>query len=161
MGQQVMPQTKLRALAAGHTPAELLASIDEEQDRLRRLLSGRDESLLRQRPPNGDWSVLENVRHLLFSHGTLLRDAGLESGPRANARPGAPDYKLGGTSESSVAEVLEAWHSAHVRSLALADRDTEVVRWGLAVILRHVRNHISVIERLLRARDRAGRQTSL
>jgi hypothetical protein len=160
MGQQVMPQTKLRALAASHTPAELLASIDEEQDRLFRLLSGKDESLLAQRPANGDWSVLENVRHLLFSHGTLLRDAGLESGPRANARPGAPDYKLGGTSESSVEEILEMWQSAQSRAQVMAGRDTELVRWALAVVLRHVRNHITVIERLLRAQDRARRRTS-
>ena len=115
-----------------------------------------------QRPPNGDWSALENVRHLLFSHGTLLRESGLESNAivRVNARRGAPDYKLGGTPDSSVEEVLEMWRSAHIRALPLADQDTEMVRWMLAVILRHIRNHITVIERLFRAQDRASRRPS-
>jgi hypothetical protein len=155
-----MPQSKLRDLAAAQTPAELLASIDEEQLRLSRLLSDRDASLLAQRPPNGDWSVLENVRHLLFSHGTLLREAGLESSPRTNARPGSPDYKLGATRESSIEEVLELWRSEQSRARSLGGRDTELVRWGLAVILRHIRNHITVIERILRAQDRAARRPS-
>ncbi len=154
------PKSRLRALAASYTPAELLASIDEEQYRLRQLLSGRNESLLAQRPPNGDWSVLENVRHLLFSHMTLLRDSGLESSPVARAGPGLPDYKLGGTPDSSVEEVLEMWHSAHIRALALAAQDTEMVRWMLAVVLRHLRNHITVIERLIHAQDRANRAPS-
>jgi hypothetical protein len=109
------------------------------------------------RPPNGDWSVLENVRHLLFSHGTLLREAGLESSPRTNARPGSPEYKLGATRESSIEEVLELWRSEQGRVRSLGGRDTELVRWALAVILRHIRNHITVIERILRAQDRAGR----
>src|SRR5690242_4184995 len=44
-----------------------LADVDAERARLRRLLRSKDAKILNARPANGDWSIIENVRHLLFA----------------------------------------------------------------------------------------------
>lgn len=138
--------------------ASLLEQLDAEQRRLRELLSGKDPSVLAERPPNGKWSVIENVRHLLFAEqahlgrfipgGTHMSAYGLPpSGMKGNRRVGA----AGTAVPASVAEVFEAWQAANAATRVLADHGTPEVRKALERNLRHLRAHIKVIERLLRA----------
>ena len=47
--------------------ATRISDIDRERSRLRRLLRSADPKVLNRRPPNGDWSIVENVRHLLWA----------------------------------------------------------------------------------------------
>lgn len=49
-----------------------MEQIEAEQERLRDLLAGKDEALTAARPPDGKWSVLENVRHLIFAEQSHL-----------------------------------------------------------------------------------------
>ena len=44
-----------------------LAAIDAQRSRLRELLLSADTSALAQRTSSGEWSPVENVRHLLFA----------------------------------------------------------------------------------------------
>lgn len=55
------------AKSADETKRAEMAEIDAERARLKRLLRAADPATLAAWPPNGDWSILENVRHLLFA----------------------------------------------------------------------------------------------
>ena len=135
----------------------LLACIDAERLRIRQVLSGSDESTLAERPPNGKWSVVENVRHLLFAEQAHL----------GRFVPGGRSWSpFGFTPEAmraarklppvvsgpapSVGEVFEAWETVHA-SMAreLVTMDTERVRTALLKNLPHLRSHVTVIERLV------------
>ena len=140
--------------------ATLLARIREEQQRLRALLAGKDEAFLAQRPPTGKWSVRENVRHLLFAeHAHLGR---VTSGRVRFDTPNLPPQdvkevrrqRMVGTETTSLAELLAAWATLHERASALAGDDTAPARRAPFVNLRHLRAHLAVIERLLRAHPR-------
>jgi hypothetical protein len=79
------------------TPAEALAAMTEHQARLRAFLEGFERAALVARPPNGDWSAIENIRHLLYAEqhhlgrfvagGLGLSNLGL---PREDT-PGSPE----------------------------------------------------------------------
>lgn len=136
--------------------ATLLAHIGEEQERLRALLAGKDEAFLAQRPPSGRWSVVENVRHLLFAEHAHFGRV-LPGGVRFDT-PGLPPQpvkdvrrqRMVGTEATGLAELLAAWAALHERASALAGEDTGPARRALFVNLRHLRAHVAVIERLLR-----------
>jgi hypothetical protein len=49
------------------SPAEALAAMTEHAGRLRTLLEGFDRAALSTRPPSGDWSAIENIRHVLYA----------------------------------------------------------------------------------------------
>ncbi len=132
-----------------------MATLETEQARLRDVLRGRDEAKLAQRPPNGTWSVLEHVRHLLFA----------EQGHLGHLAPERPRWSplglanvglmrkfpiVGSGQTSSVAEVLEAWDTAHRDLAGIADADSAPVRKALAGHLKHLRAHIQIIERQVR-----------
>jgi len=140
--------------------ATLLARIREEQQRLRALLAGKDEAFLAQRPPTGKWSVLENVRHLLFAeHAHLGR---VTSGRVRFDTPNLPPQdvkevrrqRMVGTETTRLGELLAAWASLHERTNVLDGTDTDEARRALFRNLRHLRAHVGVIERLLRAHPR-------
>ena len=137
----------------------LLDSIDEEQLRLRELLSARDDSRLAIRPANGKWSVVENLRHLLFAEQAHLGpfiSGGRQWSTLGLAPPGLQarlqSQGVGTTPTSSVDEILDAWQAAHSSAKEILEADPEQARKALDKNLRHLRNHIKVIERLLRAR---------
>ena len=135
---------------------ELLAQVDAEQRRLRDLLAGVDEATLAQRPANGKWSVLENVRHLLFAEQLHLgrfapgNEPFSPLGLTPNNMNGPKFRDVGSAPPSSVEEVLNAWEATHAVTRALPDSDTAEVRKALNRNLRHLRAHTRVIERLLR-----------
>jgi hypothetical protein len=49
------------------SPARALAAMTEHHARLRMLLERFEAVALVTRPPNGDWSAIENIRHLLYA----------------------------------------------------------------------------------------------
>jgi hypothetical protein len=49
------------------SPAADFAAMTEHELRLRALLERFDRATLAARPPNGDWSAIENIRHLLYA----------------------------------------------------------------------------------------------
>jgi hypothetical protein len=137
----------------------LLAYIDAEQLRLRDVLSGKDEATLAARPANGQWSVVENVRHLLFAeqlHLGRFVPGGQQWSTVGLTPNGMRDKErfrmVGSAATTSVREVLEAWAAVHVLTLELAQHDSEEVRGALQRNLKHLRNHIKRIESLLRVR---------
>ncbi|MGD9932349.1 MAG: DinB family protein [Dehalococcoidia bacterium] len=139
-------------------PLALLAAIGAERERLRAMLAGRDEPLLAERPPSGKWSVLENVRHLLFAEQSHL--GRFQPGGRTWSPLGLPptgmqgNRRLRGVGEAvpeSVTEVLDAWAAAHAAIRPGIEQDTTSAARAMQGNLRHLRAHIKVIERLLRA----------
>jgi hypothetical protein len=139
----------------------LLAMIEAEQARLREALQGRDAALLAERPKNGRWSVLENVRHLLFAEQAHLggfapvREAwsplGFTPETMQIQRKLPP---VGDEAEPDVPDVLSAWETIHSTIRPHLGRDTDRAQRALRKNLRHLQNHVQVIERLLRAADR-------
>lgn len=136
---------------------EVVAQIEATFEGLRAVLADGDEAGMAMRPPNGKWSVLENVRHLLFAEEAHLGQF------HAVRRPWSP---LGytpegmlaskrmepqdGASAPTVAAVMEEW--AQVRAVTdrdLADRVEAEVQRMLVVNLRHLRQHVGTIERLV------------
>ena len=113
-----------------------------------------------QRPPNGKWSVLENVRHLLFAEQAHL----------GQFVPGGRDWSpLGFTPQAMQAtrklptvdpatmprvdEVLSAWLAIHAAiAPGLAGMERADVHKELTRNLGHLRRHVAIIERLLRPR---------
>ncbi len=141
------------------TALDLFEAIAAEQRRLRELLSGKDPSLLAERPPNGQWSVIETVRHLLFAeqaHLGRFAPGGPQWSPLGLAPTGMlrkePFRTMGNAAVANAEEVLQAWVSVHGSARQLAQADAEEVREALQRNLRHLRSHIKGIERLLRAR---------
>lgn len=139
-------------------PPALLAAIDAERERLRALLAGRDEAALAERPPNGKWSVVENVRHLLFAEqlhlgrylpgGRVLNPLGW---PTAGMRgENGSVARVPWAERASLDDVFGAWQATHESVCnALADDPNRAAK-QLAGNLHHLQVHIRVIERLLR-----------
>jgi hypothetical protein len=122
------------------------------------MLSGTDASLLAERPASGKWSVVENLRHLLFAeqlHLGRFAPDGIEFSPLALPPAGMQGSKrlgvAGSAAAATVDQVMEAWRALRVSTLHLAKQDTPEVRNALARHLPHLRAHVNVIARLLRS----------
>jgi hypothetical protein len=136
-----------------------MADIDRERTRLKQLLRAADPATLAARPPNGDWSIIENVRHLLFAEqlhlgGFLARKT--EWSPLGMTGMRAQKFALVGTADApTIDEVLCAWDAIHraTRNAMKAASAPEVEK-ALWRNHRHLRIHREHIEKLLR-RSRA------
>ena len=140
------------------TPADLLAEIDRERARLRRLLRSYDAKVLATHPASGDWSIVENVRHLLFAEqlhlGIFLPD-GVEWSPLGTTQFTARKFADVGTHPTRDVElVFKEWDAIHkpIRRAVRSASGDEVDR-ALWRNHRHLGIHIRVSEKLLR---RAG-----
>jgi hypothetical protein len=150
-------------MSQGETARESLARIEEEQAGLRAALSGWDASVLAIRPPNGHWSVLEHVRHLLFAEQLHLGPFGAKPvvwspfgfTPETMRRQRKLPPLEEDPSAFSVPEVLAAWQAVHAELRGSLQEDTPQLRDRLARHLRHLRAHIDVIKKLLRQRAKA------
>lgn len=137
----------------------LLTALEAEQARLREMVAGRDAGALANRPRNGKWSVIENVRHLIFAEQSHFFR--FTPGGPAWSRFGLPPDGMRGqkrfeemvaTETSDVGGVLAAWHSIHAKLRPHLQGEDERLGTALERNLRHLRTHIRVIERLLRDR---------
>jgi hypothetical protein len=139
--------------------ADLLAELEAEQVRLWQLLRVVAHEDLARRPANGNWSVLENTRHLLFAEeahlgrfvpgGPSFSPLGL---PPPGMQGGARTLPAGTAEPSSLTDVLDAWGASHASARAFLRGDSPQVQQALVRNLRHLRLHIRLIERLLRTR---------
>jgi hypothetical protein len=140
--------------SADETKRAQMADIDAERARLRRLLRAADPATLAARPPNGDWSIIENVRHLLFAERLHLGGfvpGKVEWSPLGITGMKAKKFAVVGTAERpTLDEVLAAWdaiHRATRNAMKPASRlEVEKALWRNH---RHLRTHKERIERLL------------
>lgn len=121
--------------------------------------------MLAERPVSGKWSVVENVRHLVFTelaHHSHL--AAIGDGWRSAVLPPHDlavrlREKMVGDATTTVGEALEVWQPLHasVRA-ALLEHDTgdETYRFGRHI--RHLQQHVNEVQRLLRAQARAEKR---
>ena len=137
---------------APHT-AELIRRIDKARSSLAKLLRSQDQKTLAKRPPSGDWSIIENVRHLLFAEqlhlGKFLPDGVEWSRLGMSGRTGKAYVDVGKDATDDLEIVLKEWHALH-RPIRKAVRggDAEVQK-ALAGNLFHLRRHIEAIKTLL------------
>lgn len=139
-----------------------LEELDALRERIRALLSGRDMAELAATPPNGAWSVVENLRHLLFAEQAHIGH--LLPTPPAFSALGLPPPGMMGNKRVGVAgtepttdafKVLAEWDAAHAAvapQLPTPDPKFEV---RLGKHIKHLRLHLGIIERLLRQADKA------
>lgn len=137
--------------------AEILADIDDARSALHRELSAIEPSRLRARPPSGEWSPLEHVRHLVFAEqhhfGPYLprdfrwRAAGVPPPNRTGERRLSP---VGSDPATSIDEVFEAWAKVHAVVRARCVEPTDELAQKLLGNLSHMRLHIDAVHALLR-----------
>jgi hypothetical protein len=133
-----------------------LRRLDDAQQQLRRLLRGVDPARLTARPPSGNWSVLENVRHLLFVEQAHL--GRFLSPPMPLSRYGKPPEGLShqprfqamSVSVTDIDVVLRTWRRAHTQVSQSFMKPSKEMEKALERNLRHLNAHTKVITRLLR-----------
>jgi hypothetical protein len=141
----------------------MLAALKRTEDaiaELRERLRPVPRSRLDERPPSGDWSAMENLRHLIFAEqhhfspflrGLRWRSVGVPPPNRTGERRLNP---IGKDPATTVDEVFDVWVKVHtvVGARCLEEQDglvrERLVR-GLGGDLRHLNLHASVIESLL------------
>jgi hypothetical protein len=138
---------------------DLLAQLDEARDALIARVRAAPPEALKQRPPDGAWSIVENVRHLIYAedrHLGRLFVPGHAYSPVGQHNNGKPHRNGVGTRPTDdLDEVLAAWDAVHVgvRDAIPANEDAER---ALERNLGHLRTHVRVIDRLLAAQSSEG-----
>jgi hypothetical protein len=135
----------------------LLDTLAGDPAGLRAMLHGKDAVLLSRRPPNYHWSVVENVKHLVFTglghmgqYVPELQDwgrFGLEVVPPPPKFSKQVRLRDGGSIEA----LLDAWQAVlEFAAPRLLARDSPELRHHLSRHIRHQRQHIQEIGRLLK-----------
>ena len=134
-------------------PNNVVADIDQARAGLFRLLRSKDAGALAQRPPSNEWSVLENVRHLLFAEqlhlGTFLPDGFDWSRLGLTQRRASKYEEVGKDPSEDLEEVLQAWDAVHQPIREAVKGGDAQVQNVLTRHLRHLVYHINIIESLL------------
>ncbi len=106
-----------------------------------------------KRPPSGEWSVIENVRHLLFAEqlhlGKFLQDGFEWSRLGLSGRTGRAYAEVGKEPTDDLEEVIQAWDAVHQPILDPVRRGDEEVQKKLRLNLKHLERHIDTIKTLL------------
>lgn len=133
-----------------------LARIEEAQAELRAMLRGVKPARLHARPPSGEWSPMEQVRHLLFAQqhhfgphlpkGFRWSGAGVPPPNRTGERRLSP---VGSDRATPIDEVFEVWAEINAVVRGLCDRADVALVARLDGNLRHVELHVRAIEELL------------
>jgi hypothetical protein len=133
-----------------------LARIEEAQAALRDMLRGVVPVRLHVRPATGEWSAIENVRHLLFAEqhhfGPHLpksfrwSGAGVPPPNRTGERRLSP---VGSDPGAGVDEVFDAWGRVNDVIRGLCDEPDDALLQRLDRNLKHMRIHTLIIERLI------------
>ena len=133
--------------------AKLVAENDRERARLRRLLCSKDAKVLAKRPATGDWSIVENVRHLLWAEqrhlGRFLPDGFEWSRIGMTAFRGREFADVGTKPTRDIEKVFAEWDKIHKpirKAVKSAGGDVAKALWGNH---KHLGFHINVIEKLL------------
>ncbi len=141
----------------------LLSEIDALRKQLRATLALTPEAAIAARPPSGKWSVLENVRHLLFAEQAHMarvlreRPAWSPLGYTPETMRLARKLPSVATDEPTLAEVWAEWDRVH-RNIArrLRNMPNADIEAALTRNLRHLRSHTALIERLSREAMRSA-----
>jgi hypothetical protein len=134
-----------------------LADLEAMPGAVKQAVHGKDAALLSRRPPNDHWSVVENVQHLVFTglghlgaHVAELQDwgrFGLEVVPPPPKFSKQVRLRDGG----SIDALLDAWQAVlEFAAPRLLARDSPELRHHLSRHIRHQRQHIQEIGRLLK-----------
>ena len=134
-----------------------LARIEDAQAALRRRLKPILPARLYERPPSGEWSPMENVRHLIFAEQHHFSPL-LEKGFRWSSVGVPPPNRTGERRLSSVGrepattvdEVFDAWAKVHQFVRTLTIENPAMRKRALEGNLAHIAVHTATIERLLR-----------
>jgi DinB superfamily len=138
---------------------ELIGQIDRAHAALYARLRAQPAGRLARRPDSGEWSVVENVRHLLYAEQrhlgrVLLADFSYSGmGLRPDVRRAS---QAGPEPSDDIEVVLTAWNAVHRPIRAAARRADDAVERALDRNFRHLRSHVRVIERLLAEQAAAG-----
>lgn len=135
----------------------LVSDLDRVRADLYALLRSKDATVLTSRPPSGEWSIIENVRHLLFAEqlhlGKFLPDGFEWSRAGLSGRTGSAYADVGTEPSDDLEEVLTAWDTVRRPIIEAVNNADERAREGLARNLKHLRRHVEVIEELLGDED--------
>jgi len=134
-----------------------LARIEDAQAALCAMLGPVEPSRLAERPASGDWSPMENVRHLIFAeqhHFAPYLERGFRwssVGVPAPNRTGERRLNsVGSDPGTSLDEVFEAWAKVHAVVRTLAMQDHGRLARTLEGNLKHLAIHSETTGRLLR-----------
>jgi DinB family protein len=131
-----------------------IAEIDRQRARLRKMLRSQDPRVLARRPTNGDWSIVENVRHLVFAEqlhlGGFLSDKVEWSRVGLTERTRPEFASVGTRPTNDVEKVFAEWDAIHIpirKAMKSAGGEIQRALWRNH---RHLRIHTGVIEKMLR-----------
>jgi hypothetical protein len=133
------------------SPAATLAAMADHVGRLRGLLERFDSTALNTRPPNGNWSALENVRHAMYAEqhhlgrfvpgGLGLSPLGLPQGKHAAVRGDDP--------RTDSKTIFEEWERVHAAASTTVDFTRPAAADQLARLWRHQQAHARLAARAL------------
>ena len=133
------------------SPAAALAAMTEHQARLRTLLERFEPAALATRPSNGDWSAIENVRHVLYAeqhHLARFVPGGLGLSPL-----GLPQGRFaaitGTDARTDLSAVFGEWERVHAAACAGIDLARPGVADQLPRLWRHQQAHGRLAARAL------------
>ena len=140
-----------------HGPAsEALKRTEDAIAALRRMLQPVELSRLHERPSSGEWSPMENVRHLIFAEqhhcapylkGFRWSSVGV---PAPSRVPGETRLSPAGKGPNgTVDDVFDAWEKVHAVIRARCMEAPDGLVRELEGDLRHLTVHTRAIERLL------------
>lgn len=156
--------------------ARLVAEVDRARRRLYALLRSTDARALSKRPASGNWSIIENVRHLVFAeqvHLAQFLPEGLAWNPMRMPKGGKALTAKGGTvvvryrerqlvpeyagtdPKDGLEAVLRSWDSIHLpirkalKSRGEGAATAADAQYRLERHLGHLVRHVEVIEKQL------------
>jgi len=128
---------KMRDLYDPEAVREVMARLEELRSAFRQRLRATDAGRLATRPSVDEWSVLENVRHMLFAEDLYLNRFILQNDKPWNGLGLLPDFLLsregyagvGSESSDDLETVLAAWNAVRADTQAfLVDLTPEKLR---------------------------------
>jgi hypothetical protein len=133
------------------TAAEALAAMTEHAARLRALLERFEPAVLATRAPNGDWSAIENIRHVLYAEQHHL--GRFVPGGLGRSALGLPQGKFavvtGADPRTDLRAVYDAWQGVHAAACAGIDLALPGLADQLPRLLRHQQAHGRLAARAL------------
>jgi len=144
------------AQVTDETVEALLVRVDEARGSLIEHLRSADPQTRARRPRSGEWSAVENVRHLLFAEQLHLGQFVAE-GSKFSELGLTPDFfrempqfaDVGTQPSDDLDEVLAAWDAIHAPTREAVLSAGQDVHEKLEGNLNHLQFHVDIIDKLL------------
>jgi hypothetical protein len=137
--------------------AAILSAMTDHMAGLRASLGRYEPALLAARPPNGNWSAVENIRHVLFAeqiHLARFVPGGLGLSPMGLAQGGMQGRKpieiVGTEPTTDLSTAFGEWERIHALACQHIDLSRPELPDRLPRILRHQETHGTMALRALR-----------